>query len=223
MKIIGHRGVPSIALENSLDSIQKACKLNLYAIEIDVHATKDKNFIVSHDKDINRISNGNGNIEDLTVEEIEQFQLLNGEKIPTLDEAYNAAHGSLLLIEAKGSSWATDLTNYIKKYNLQNINIISFNHNEMVRFHEIMPHISVYLIERTKIISTIRLAYNHKLKGIDINFWFLNPLTYWYSRYLKLDIIVYTVNNVWIARFLRLLYPKIAITTDIPQRFIKSL
>jgi hypothetical protein len=51
-----------------------------------------------------------------------------------------------------------------------------------------------------------------------MNFWILNPLTYWLARRRNLEIIVYTVNSAWIAGFLSVLFPRISITTDHPNQ-----
>ena len=81
-----------------------------------------------------------------------------------------------------------------------------------------MPDIQVYALEDTKPFDVIHTARVLGLTGVDLNFWLLNPATYYLARYYKLEIMVYTVNRPWMARFLRLLYPRISITTDVPDQ-----
>ena len=47
--IIGHRGAPSIAHENTLESFNKAFKANLKGVELDIQFTKDEKIIIFHD------------------------------------------------------------------------------------------------------------------------------------------------------------------------------
>jgi hypothetical protein len=61
-----------------------------------------------------------------------------------------------------------------------------------------------------------------RLDGIGLNFWLLNPLTYWLCRRSKLEMYVYTINNRFIAAIVNTLYPQVAICTDYPERLIKS-
>ena len=49
----GHRGVPTMAPENTLLSFQEAINNNLDGIELDVQLTKDQQLVVYHDKYIN--------------------------------------------------------------------------------------------------------------------------------------------------------------------------
>ena len=49
INIIGHRGVPELCKENTLESFQKAIDLNYDGIELDVMATKDQKVIIHHD------------------------------------------------------------------------------------------------------------------------------------------------------------------------------
>ncbi len=47
--LIGHRGAPSLAKENSLASFRRALEEGLDGVELDVHLTKDGIFAVRHD------------------------------------------------------------------------------------------------------------------------------------------------------------------------------
>jgi hypothetical protein len=56
--------------------------------------------------------------------------------------------------------------------------------------------------------------------GIGLNKWIMNPLTYWLARHYELEIYLYTVNNRLLARCFHLLYPKVLLCTNHPERFI---
>ena len=48
--IIGHRGIPVLAPENTLAGIEKALELGADGIEIDVHLSQDGHVVVCHDE-----------------------------------------------------------------------------------------------------------------------------------------------------------------------------
>ena len=80
--------------ENSLEMIGLAEDLGSTGVEIDVRLTRDNVPILYHDKDINirltRKSPLNGPIVNFSYPEISRFvRLVNGERIPTLEEALN--------------------------------------------------------------------------------------------------------------------------------------
>ena len=73
--VIGHRGVMSIAPENSLSGFRKAIEIGIDGVELDVHMTKDKKLVVLHDNNIKRISGTDGNIGDFTYKELKKYHL----------------------------------------------------------------------------------------------------------------------------------------------------
>ncbi len=233
MKIIGHRGAAGLALENTTESIMAAIDAGVDAIEFDIRVTKDNELVLSHDRNLQRVTSQPSrwelyiervirkgpNIQQQRLATLKKIPLNNGQKVPTLSEAAKAAGRIPIVIEGKDNNWADPLAKFIKQHPRVAIHgVISFNHRELFIFSQLMPDIPVFAIEQTKPLDVIRAAHFFGFTGIDVNFWILNPLTYALARYYKLDIIVYAVNKPWIARFLRLLYPRISITTDVPDQ-----
>lgn len=218
MKIIGHRGAAGLALENTLESIRSAIRTGVDAIEIDVRLTKDNHLVLSHDAHTSRISTTQLNVHETHLEELQTVRLHNGKRIPTLKEAMRATGDTPLIIEAKGSGWARALAKTLHKNHQGKVSVIAFDHDELYTFNLLCPHIPTYALERTSAHEVIRKAKQWGFTGVDLNFWILNPLTYWRARRSGLEIIIYTVNTVWMARFLKLLYPHVSITTNNPHK-----
>ncbi len=84
--IFGHRGYPHKFPENSLAGFKYAIAHHIDGLEFDVHLTKDNVPVIMHDEKIDRTTNGTGEINSYTFKELQQFQLADGEKIPTLKE-----------------------------------------------------------------------------------------------------------------------------------------
>lgn len=219
MKVIGHRGAAGLALENTTESIEVAIKAGVDAIEFDVRLTSDNKLVLSHDIHLGRVSEQSHKISKHSLAKLRKTTLHNGQVIATLDEAIKACKNIPIFIEGKDNGWANSLAEFLKSKNFENkISVISFNHQELYLFHLLMPRLDVYAIEQTKPLDVIRTARLLGLTGIDLNFWILNPLTYALARYHKLEIIVYTLDKPWIARFMRILYPHISITTNVPDK-----
>ncbi|MEJ2272462.1 MAG: glycerophosphodiester phosphodiesterase family protein, partial [Candidatus Bathyarchaeota archaeon] len=70
---IGHRGAKAYEPENTLRSFRKAIELGVNAIELDVRKTKDNELVVIHNEELNKTTNGNGSVNELTLKEIKQF------------------------------------------------------------------------------------------------------------------------------------------------------
>ena len=73
--VIGHRGVMSIAPENSLSGFRKAIELGIDGVELDVHLTKDGKLAVIHDMDLKRLSGLKIPIKQFTFEELKKYDI----------------------------------------------------------------------------------------------------------------------------------------------------
>ena len=83
-----HRGFHDkpVIPENSLPAFRRAIEHG-FGAELDVHLLKDGTLAVFHDSDLRRCANVDGQIEDLTLEELKQLRLEGtDEQIPTFDE-----------------------------------------------------------------------------------------------------------------------------------------
>ncbi len=145
MLIIAHRGASGYAPENTLASIELALKQNCKAVEIDVQLTKDNYLVVCHDWKVDRISNGKGEIKDLTLSEIKSLDAgswfskkFAGEKIPILEEVLEILPKEVLLnIELKKKTSDTrDLESKVvavlkKCHRIETVLISSLNHSTL--------------------------------------------------------------------------------------------
>ncbi|NRG46836.1 glycerophosphodiester phosphodiesterase family protein [Bacillus sp. CRN 9] len=109
MELSAHRGAQVAAPENTLEAITQAGVLGYGFVEIDVQKTKDGQYVLMHDKTIDRTTTGTGMVEDLTLEELQSFSIEDHEgnvtsyKVPTLEEVLEEAHKYKLGINFDGS------------------------------------------------------------------------------------------------------------------------
>ncbi|MFR5865134.1 MAG: glycerophosphodiester phosphodiesterase [Acutalibacteraceae bacterium] len=151
--IIGHRGLPSKAPENSIEGSKLAYEAGADIVENDVYISKDGVVVVMHDGTIDRTTNGTGYIEAMTYEQLQQYTLnavggIEGAKIPTLED-YFKEFGSLdkhIFIELKSGNQnlLKPVVELIRKYNMTSkVSFISFDTNQLARARALAPEISV--------------------------------------------------------------------------------
>lgn len=110
---IAHRGLHNKdngIPENSLPAFKEAVNYG-FAIENDIHLTKDGFVVVFHDDNISRMCGIDKKIKDMTLDEIKELRLLNTEHtIPTLKECLDLVDGKVpLLIEFKYENNTSEL------------------------------------------------------------------------------------------------------------------
>ena len=111
--IEAHRGDSSNAPENTIAAFERAIRLGVASIELDIHPCKDGTLMVIHDDTVDRTTDGSGSVSDFTVEQLLCLDAgakfspeFKGERIPRFAEVLQlAANTSTLLnIEIKASS-----------------------------------------------------------------------------------------------------------------------
>ena len=222
MKIIGHRGAAGLALENTLPSLELARLLGVDAIEFDVRRTKDNRLVLSHDADLGDVSENDVKVHELTLRELQKI-VLNDEqsRTPSLREALRMTGDIPVLIELKEAGCAELLLEELKDFPDIDVTVVSFKLDELAHLRKLRPKLRLYGLERTKPFDIIQYARELNLDGVGLNFWLLNPLTYWLAKRYSLDIFVYTVNSRLLGNFIGLLYPDVAVCTNHPEWFIK--
>jgi len=103
--IIGHRGASSYAPENSLQAVALAAEQGADGVEFDVQLSADGHPVLMHDSTVDRTSNGRGRVSDLTLAQLKQLDLGDGQTVPTLDELFTT-FGSQLLYNVEIKEWS---------------------------------------------------------------------------------------------------------------------
>ena len=145
--IIAHRGASAYAPENTISAFEKAIEMGAVIIETDVHQTKDSVVVIMHDLSVDRTTNGEGLIKDISSSDFKQLSIKQQKTVlkenpPTLEEAIIAINGRCkLLIELKkGNSYYPNIEKHIvdliAKYNAQNwiSTIHSFEKEPLINF-----------------------------------------------------------------------------------------
>lgn len=154
MLVIGHRGAPGRAPENTLASFQAALDIGVDGIELDVHLTRDGHLVVIHDADLKRTTDGRGYVHDHTLAELKTLDAgswhsaaFAGERIPTFEEVLDLVGKRVpLQVEIKG---ATDgvteatLAALDRRGLLDTVMMTSFQLDRLPRVRALAPSVQI--------------------------------------------------------------------------------
>jgi glycerophosphoryl diester phosphodiesterase len=96
---VAHRGGAQLAPENTIAAFLNALSLPIDAIELDVHLSRDGHVVVFHDNQVNKRTNGTGNLLDLDLAYLRRLDAAarypggwsEPQQIPTLSEVLELA------------------------------------------------------------------------------------------------------------------------------------
>ena len=114
-KILGHRGASYTAPENTIEAYKLAIEQGADGVELDVHLSRDGELVVIHDERVDRTTNGQGFVKDMTLAELKALDASNGKRgyenarIPTLEEVYGLFAGTRHIINVEIK---TDIMDY---------------------------------------------------------------------------------------------------------------
>ena len=119
--VIGHRGAPARAPENSLASFALAVAAGGDAVETDLWVTSDGELVCHHDRELGRTTDSGGSIPALDLAEVRQARVVRSEygdfaaafaiqRVPTLDELLAAIPDRVgVALELKDPAFAEPL------------------------------------------------------------------------------------------------------------------
>lgn len=149
VQIIAHRGVPPLAQENSIEGSKMAYSFGATMIENDVYITTDGIVVVMHDSTIDRTTNGSGNVESMTYEQLSQYVLdgtttLPTQPIPTLEDYFKEFKGKdvkiVIEIKSTNSRLVPAIKKLIDEYDiLDQVNFITFHVSQISALRQYIP------------------------------------------------------------------------------------
>ena len=185
---IAHRGLHSEKVcENSMEAFRLAIEGG-YAIEIDVHLTKDGDLAVVHDSFLSRVTGKSGVVERLSAEELKDYRLRDGQRIPMLTDVLRLVDGRVpLLIELK----------FRRSFNEKQADVLlaqleSYKRKDMIAMQSFHPKAVKYLKEHTDEYSVGYLSSYGLIKNHNFLNYMLKSLRFY--RYMHADFVSYDIN-----------------------------
>ncbi|WP_060207346.1 glycerophosphodiester phosphodiesterase family protein [Sporosarcina koreensis] len=175
--VAAHRGVPSLAPENTMAGYRLAYELGADQIETDLQLTKDGHLIIMHDTTVNRTTNGTGAVSDLTFEEIRQLDAgikfsdeFTGEQVPTFKEFLKEFKGKdvILLVELKGVGIEQQVIKEIEDEEMvDQVVMQSFDLGSMIDSVELKPEIPAGYLYSASVPGTTDAKIKNAQKMMD--------------------------------------------------------
>lgn len=232
MIIVGHRGVAGHLPENTRASIEAAIELGLEWIEVDIQPSKDDVLVVCHDHTVDRCSDGQGRVDELTLAELKELNFAHNfadsphQTILTLQELLVlAADTSINLnleikIDRHDPSHVTKLlADVLENSPLPREKILfsSFSHEIIRQLRNQFPtHAIAVLSERLRS-KDRRLLDEVKAVGCNLNYFWTSKSEVASLQKLGYKVWCYTVNN---PNRLKHLSNLDGIFSDYPERFL---
>lgn len=178
---IAHRGAKAYEPENTLKAFQKALDLHADGIELDVHLSADGHIIVIHDETIDKMTNGKGFVNTLSLSELKSFLIDDQHKIPTLNEVFDLVNKKCLInIELKDSRTPNKVVALIEEYiskknwTYEHFIISSFDWNSLQEVHNLNSNIPIGVLTEEKLDKALAFAESIKAKAIHPDYQLLN-------------------------------------------------
>jgi glycerophosphoryl diester phosphodiesterase len=232
--LICHRGLAGWAPENTLAAMREAISRGAQFAEVDVRRSVDGVIVLMHDETVDRTTDGQGRVDELTWDEISKLDagshfspVFVGEPVPTLDEALALVASSTvtLVLEVKQPSRypgiALQVADVLGESDLHDrVVVVSFDHDWLNRLGDLMPAARVGYLQ-------VHPGIPRRMSGdgvLDVH-WsgvLLDPTLIRRAHRQGHRIWVWTVND---ARLMRLLVwlGVDGITTDYPERYPEAL
>ena len=183
LRFVAHRGASWYAPENSLGAIRLAWELGCDGAECDIQLTKDKQIVLCHDKNTERVTGQKLEIAQSKYADLKRLNLrllpnnsayFEEQSVPLLKEVLKATpKGQLLVMEIKcGDEIFPELQKIVKTYwKTGNIAFIAFNFKTICLAKSLFPDVPCYYLSSSKedVLMKIPDIKKNKLDGVDLN------------------------------------------------------
>lgn len=135
--ILGHRGLSSRHLENSMEAFRAALAAGMAGFELDVQPSQDGVCLVLHDDDLARTAVSGGILRQTRMSELPRLK--NGEALPRLADVLELP-AQLINVELKGEpGWQAALATVEACEALGRVLFSSFEHSEVLQLWAACP------------------------------------------------------------------------------------
>ena len=181
-KVIAHRGLSGIEVENTCSAFVAAGNRSYYGVETDIHRTADGKFVVGHDDNLKRIAGEEIYLEKTSLKVLQSVVLYDKDGTKGREDLRPCTLENYLSIVKKYEKHAilelksefTDeeiekIIEIVKSYDyLENVTFISFIYENLTKIKKILPNQSAqYLFWKVTDEEIARLVHDK----IDVDVW----------------------------------------------------
>ncbi len=138
-------------------------------IELDIHETLDGQLVCIHDTNVNRTTNGSGNVAEMTLQELRMLDAGEGQKIPLLYEVLDMVRNRMKVnIELKTLGLERNIIDLVASRKMINdVLVSSFFHGTLLTTKELNSQVKTAILVDTLIDDLI--SYSSELGADAIN------------------------------------------------------
>jgi glycerophosphoryl diester phosphodiesterase len=208
MLVIAHRGASGHAPENTLAAFRKAVALGASFMETDLQLSRDSHFVAIHDDTVNRTTNGQGAVHDLTLADLRRLDAGSwfgseyaGERIPTIEEILEFAKKNdvVFYLELKpAGSWGGEhaLIGALRESGeIQRTVVISFDAAILEAVRKIEPTLMTGLLYDGQLDMPIEKALEVGARQLVVRGDLVTPWMLSDARKKDLQVVCWTVNH----------------------------
>lgn len=175
--LTAHRGLSAIEPENTLPAFKAACEAKYNYVEFDIEPTSDGKWIVMHDDDLRRTTNGYGKITERTLAEVSALKIDNGAnienytdlRVPTFEETmalldrYYPNTKPMIEIKSIGKNDLDSLIEFFKDYAARGRStiVISFDKDIIDTLYKECPEQTYWLLTSELSDEAVDFCKNH--------------------------------------------------------------
>lgn len=228
--LVAHRGLSGLYPQNTIPAFEAAKDYGYYGYELDIHTTKDGEWVVIHNDTVDAMTDGEGEVSSFTLEEIRKLKIDSGNgienyedlSVPTLEEALEISTGSDIVpvIEIKNcdTKYLPSLYSILEKYSLINkAVIISFTREYLQKYRELDKDTPMFLLATTPEKQDVDWCLENGNTGL--NFFYMNYYkshgAVSYAKEKGLRLAAWTVDNTVYMDFMVLIGVEIITTNKI--------
>ncbi len=208
MLAIAHRGASGYAPENTFAAFRRAIALGAGFIETDLQLSRDARLVAIHDATVNRTTNGQGAVHDMTLAELRRLDAgswfgseFAGERIPTIEEILEFAnkHDVVFYLEMKPSgSWGGEhalISALRESREIARTVVISFDAAILAAVRKIEPTLMTGLLFEGHIPNPLDIAIEIGARQLAVRGDLVTPRLLKEARGHDLQVVCWTVNH----------------------------
>lgn len=218
--LIGHRGFAGLRPENTSCGFRLAAEFGLPMVEYDVQLTKDLQWVVFHDRTLERLLNLPGTVANYTLQELCNFDAglwyqppYPGEFIPSLADAYKLildlgldSNIEIKVPPHQAEQHAREFAKFI--HNLdpgQQLPLVSsFDLECMILLRQLCPTLPIAYVVDQFADDSLAIAQKHNFQRIHCDVDYITIENIQHAKRCNLPVYLYTVNdpklaNAWLA------------------------
>jgi len=233
--VIAHRGASGNAPENTMAAFRKAVALGATFIETDLQLSRDARFVAIHDATLNRTTNGQGAVHDMTLAELRKLDAgswfgseFAGERIPTLEEIleFSKKNDVVFYLELKpAGSWGGEhaLIGALRESReIPRAVVISFDASIVLSLRKIAAPLMTALLYDGHVEKPIQTALDIGAPQLAVRGDLVSPALLAEARKKDLQVVCWTVNHPAHMRML-IAAGVDGIMSDYPDRLVAAV